>query len=144
MSDIQKADPHARKWAIWIVIGGALFGTTIIAGYGYFERQIYGWIEDNLELLTANPELPSLFGLVVVFPLLAFAIYLYVYGHRAARAKRIPAPGYAVIRDTAVHTGTRALVLGRIVQAVSLMIILASAMIPVFFWYVFSQLANDA
>lgn len=127
-----------------MLIFGSIFGTVVIASYGYFESQIYEWIEENIALLTSNPEIPFLISLLVVSPLLLFSGYLFIYGHRAARAERIPAPGYDVIRDTVVHTGTSALIRARIVQALSLVLVLASAMIPVFFWYVFSHLAGDA
>ena len=144
LSKIQKADPLARKKVIWILVFGSAFGIAVIASYRYFVNQIYEWIEENIELLTSNPELPFLFSLVVVSPLVLFSGYLFIYGHRAARAKRIPAPGYSVVRDTVVHTGTSALIRARIVQVLSLVLVLASVMIPVFFWYVFSHLAGDA
>jgi len=143
MSDIQKADPAARRRAIWIVAIGSVFGALAILSYQHFESRIYEWIEKNIELLTSTPELPFLFSLVLVSPLLFLSTYLFVYGHRAARARRLPPPGYAVARDTPVHIGKDALVRARIVQILSLVIALAGAMIPVFFWYVFSNLTTD-
>lgn len=144
LSNIQKADPLARKKAIWILFFGLAFGTTIILGYKYFENRIHAWVEANIDLLTSNPEIPFVISLVLVSPLFLFSGYLFFYGYRAARAQRFPAPGFTVIRDTVVHCGTNALVRGRIVQALSLVLAFASAMIPVFFWYVFRHLAGGA
>lgn len=125
-------------------MSGLAFGTALIASYERFESQIYEWMAENIGLLTSHPELPFLISLIVVSPLYLFSIYLFIYGHRAAKAKRLPAPGYSVVRDTLVHTGTDAVYRARIVQVLSLVLVLPSAMIPVFFWYVFSRLAGDA
>ena len=142
MSEIQTASPAARRKAAWIIVLGVLIGALPIALYSYFEEAIYEWLYHNFELVLANTFVVFLLTLIMFTPLILFAAYLFVYGRRIVAARRMPPPGYAVVRDTKVVTDSRAIRLGLLVQFLSLLIIAAGIVTPFYFWYVLSQMAS--
>ena len=142
MVTIQKANPHARKKALAIVLITACAGSAIIGAYGYFEAEIYRYIEGNLEYLVKNSYLAFLLGVVMAAPVIAAAGYLAVYGHRAVKAQRMPPPGYEVVRDTRVFEGGPARVRGRAVQLLAAMLLLCATLVPFVMWYVFHGLTS--
>ena len=124
-----------------IILLGTVIGTAAIGAYTYYEMEIYSWLENNIDWLANNPRTVFLFGLVLVTPLLILSGYLFIYGRRTAKTGRMPPPNYAVVRDTRVTTGTQAVLRGRIVQVLSVFLLLASAAIPILFWYIFIRFA---
>jgi hypothetical protein len=126
--------------AIRIILVGALPGLVVIGAYSYFETEIQHWLEHNIEYLVQNSWLVFSFGVLLVMPLLAASGYLFVYGGRVATTRRLPPPGTEVVRDTRVREGVQALVRGRIIQILALVLLLAAVFIPIFLWYVFSRL----
>ncbi len=140
MAQIQKADPIARKKALGVVLVGTAIGTAAIGLYTYYEMEIYSWLENNIDWLADNPSTVFLLGLVLVTPLLILSGYLFVYGRRTAKTGRMPPPNSAVARDTRVTTGTQAVLRGRILQVLSVFLLLASAAIPILFWYILSRM----
>ena len=140
MSQIQIADPTARKRAMLILLVVFIIGAVVINSYTRYETEIFHWFEENMEWLGDNPVIVFLSGLVLVAPLLMLSGYLFIYGRRAAETGRMPPPNYAVTRDTTIKTGKQAVIHGRLVQLLSLFLLLVSAAIPILFWYLFDRL----
>ena len=140
MKQIQKADPAARKRALTIILVGGVIGTLMIGAYRHYEVEIFAWLEHNIAWLADSPGIVLGFGCLLVAPLLVLSGFLFFYGRRAARAKRIPPPDSAVVRDTVVKTGARAVFHGRFVQVLSVLLLLSGAAIPFLFWYLLDRL----
>ena len=143
MVTIQPANTHARKKALVVVLITTCCGFAVLSAYSYFEAEIYRYIEDNVEDLIEHSYLAGLLGLVMAAPVIAAAGYLYVYGHRATKAQRMPPPGYEVVRDTRVFEGDPARMRGRIVQLLALMLLLCATLVPFVLWYVFHSLTTQ-
>ncbi len=56
----------------------------------------------------------------------------------------MPPPGYSVVKDTIVLSGLKAIRMGRLVQFISLVLLLAGAAIPGILWYVFDRVVSSA
>ena len=55
----------------------------------------------------------------------------------------MPPPGYSVVKDKIVLYGLKAIRMGRLVQFISLVLLLAGAAIPVILWYVFDRVVSS-
>lgn len=142
MSQIQKADPKARNRAMGLILAGTVMGTAAISAYNRYQADIFFWLESNTEWLADNSGVLFLLGLVMFSPLFALSGYLLIYGRRIVSAGRMPPPGSSVMRDTAIVTGVRAVRRGRVLQLLSLFLLLAGAAIPTIFWYLFDHFVS--
>lgn len=117
MSDIQPADPRARRLALLIVAVAAAAGFLLIGSAGSLQPDLEAWIAEEprgrLRLLMLAAILAT------SAPLLGFAAYFWGLGQRILRAQRYPPPGMTVVRDTPVVTGEAARRRGRIVRALA-------------------------
>ena len=120
---------------------GTVTGLAAIGLYTHYEMELSSWLENNIDWLASNPWTVFLFGLVLVTPLLILSGYLFIYGRRTAKTGRIPPPNYALVQETRVATGTKAVLRGKIVQVLSVFLLLSSAAIPILFWYILSRFA---
>jgi hypothetical protein len=67
---------------------------------------------------------------VFMLPLAGAALHLWSLGARVVRAARFPPPGLAVVRDTPVLTGEKAVVRGRLLRGLALVIGGSVAAVP--------------
>ena len=142
MSEIQKADPDARRRALTIVLVALGLGLAGLAALTAREEQFQRWLEANADWLAREPWIVALAGLVAVAPMIALAVYLFIVGARMARTQRYPPPGVAVTRDTPVVTGRGAVLRGRFVQALCVGLILCALAIPAVLWQLFSSIGR--
>ncbi len=117
-------------------------GLTGILTFEYFQADLLSWLENNIGLLAENTILVFVGSLVLVSPVLAFAIYLVLLGQRTVQGQRFPPRGYAVVRDTPVLEGRQAIGRGRLVQVLSCALLFAAGSIPVVIWYLFRSLVG--
>jgi hypothetical protein len=142
MGTIQKADPKARRKAIWVICIATIIGVYAILAFESFQRDFQSWLETNIEYLLENTIVIFLVSLVLVSPVLAAGAYLLLLGNRTVRAQRFPPPGYAIARNTIVLEGSKGLQRGRIIQLLSLFLLCSAAAIPFVLWYIFRSLAS--
>ena len=140
--EVQPADPGARRKAIWVVGVTTLLGVCAILAFEYFQGDLQEWLERNIGYLVRHPVLVFLAGLAFVSPVVVAGIYLLVLGSRAVRTRRFPPPGYAVVRDTPVHHGVQAIRRGRIIQLVSLLVMVAAVTLPLILAIIFRTLGD--
>lgn len=138
---IQRADPRARKIAILIIGIVSLLGISLISAVQTFEPEISSWLEANDDWLAGHPQAVFWTFLGLISPILATTLYLFNYARLAAKAQRLPPPGYAVIRDTRIIEGISAVRRARIVQVLTASIALLAGAVPVAMWYIFRALA---
>ena len=139
MVQVQKADPIARKKAMVILLIGTIIGMLVIGTFTYYEMAIHAWLGRNIEWVVNNSWTVFLFGLVLAIPLLVLSGFLFIYGQKVVKTERIPPPTYAVTRDTKIHTGRQAVLRGRIIQFLSLFLLLAGTSIPILLCYIFDR-----
>jgi hypothetical protein len=145
MTEIRKADPVARRRALWQVVLGAAVGAALILGLERCRAPLRDW------LLSEPAELPRrvrlvlfIAGSLVSVPLIALAMYLWAMGTRVIRAGEFPPPGYAVIRDTPVLVGTAAVSRGRSLKALALSLAAGAALWWLLLWWWVGALCGRA
>ena len=141
MGTVQKADPAARRKALAIVCAGVLLGFCAIGLFEIFASDIIALIQRNLHLFSANPLVVLSISMAFLSPLLAGCICFLILGNRTVRAQRFPPPGCPVVRDTPVLEGASGVRRGRIMQLLSVILLLCIMTVPFWVWGVFRALA---
>ena len=142
MPRIQKADRRARQKAILIVLVGVIVGSTIVVTLQLNRGKIDAWLLENRAYLIDYPERIALFFLVLMFPVLAYAVYLWRFAVRTVNARQFPPPGTQVVRDTVVLSGKAAVMRGRLLQFSASLLALAAFLLPALIWYILRSIAN--
>lgn len=142
METIQRADPKARRKAIGVICVATVLGIGAILTFEYVRDDFQAWLEKNLDFLIEHPLVVLVASLILVSPVLAAGIYLYLVGKRTVRAQRFPPPGYAVTRDTLILTGGKAIRRGQILKGLSLVLVGSAGAIPVIMWHLFRSLGS--
>ena len=142
METIHKADPKAKRKAIWILCAVAVAGGMSILALEFLKDDLQSWLGNNIDFLAQHTILVFLAVLLMVAPVLVAGVYFLLLGTRAVRAQRFPPPGYAIARDMPVIEGPKGRQRGRIIQLHSLMLLFVAGVIPVFLWYLFRLLLS--
>jgi hypothetical protein len=138
MSDIQRADPRARRIALIIVAAAFFLGGIAVPLANMFGPAIDAWFAADLENRAAGAL--RLMALVVSGSAILIAAYVWWIGHRMVRSRRYPPPGLAVLHDTAVLTGDSAASRGRLMRIIALAIGISGILLAVFLWRLVSLL----
>ena len=143
MTEIQKADPKARRRALTTLILAASIGGATLLLIEHFRPALEEWIMQNPAELTPRI-IAFLAGFVALgsVPLLAFALYFWRFGSRVAAAERFPPPGFAVVRDTPVLRGPAARGRGHLARTMAASLALLACIAPVIFWWVLQALVS--
>ncbi len=142
MPDIEKADPKARRRAIAIVAGAVLIGGVTVYLLEKNRPRLAAWFEERVEFWLAHPEVIAFGCFVLMLPVIGVAIYLWRFGATVVAAKRFPPPGIRVVRDTVILLDARAIYRGRLMQVLSVLLLVSSVSFPVVVWYVLRLLGN--
>ena len=140
MIEIQPADTKAKQKAIRILVVSTLVGACAILLFEYYRADIQAWLEDNIAILTQNTSVVFMVALVFISPILALCIYLFKLGVRIVQCKRFPPANYAVSRDTRVIEGSAAVRRGRLLQLLSIFLMITAGALPVIIWQIFRTL----
>jgi hypothetical protein len=139
MTEIRKADPVARRQALLLVIVGALVGTLLLIVFERYRATLREWIASEPGELAHRVKLVfRVMATAMSVPLMALAVYLWVFGAKVLRTGQFPPPGYRVIRDTPVREGRSAVLRGRGFKTLALVL----GMISVALWVLMSRLAS--
>jgi hypothetical protein len=140
MTEIRKADPVARRRALLLVIVGALVGTLLLVAFErYYSDTLREWIASEPGELAHRVKLVfRVMATAMSVPLMALAVYLWVFGAKVLRTGQFPPPGYRVIRDTPVREGRSAAVRGRGFKTLALVL----GVMSVALWLLMSRLAS--
>lgn len=140
---IQSTDRQAKRKAIKFAVISALIGVALILGFNHFQYDLQRWLENNLDYIIENTWLVFLATLLFVAPVIAAALYLLVLGSRTVAKQQFPPPGYGAATNIETSTGKVAVRRGRIIQALSFIIIIAALTIPFIFTAIFLNLKNS-
>jgi hypothetical protein len=145
MTEIRKADPRARRQAVWLLIAGTLVGVLLILGFGRYSGSLRTWIKSDPAAVAHRLTL-ALVGLSIVLsaPAIAFAVYLWALGGRVLRAEQFPPPGYRVIRDTPVVGGQGARVRGHAFRILAACLVVTTLLLWLMLWRLARLLAAGA
>ena len=139
MNDIQKADPAARRQAVWLLIASTLLGVLLILGFERYRTALREWIGSDPGDAAHRMTLTLVvLAILLSAPAVAFAVYLWALGARVLRAQQFPPPGYRAIRDTRIVTGRAAAMRGQAFRILALCLGAASLL----FWLMVWRLAR--
>lgn len=141
MIHIQKADPQARRKAIFSLVGGAVVGIGLFFLLELFVGNVNDWIETNAVFLVEHHYVAFLIMLLLVSPVIWLSGYLIRFAGKIVKSERFPPPETPVIRDVSVLEGKSARVRGRLIQVVCWTILIAAAVIPVLVWFIFYSIS---
>lgn len=133
MADIQRADDHYRKLALF-TLAGILFGGVLLS------IQFESWIEDvrRMPVEAARESLTTVFSWSVGIGMVAITLtgcHFWWWGRRVRRALRFPLPGAIVIRDMVVLEGQAAASRGTVLQIFGATLVLCATGVAVISWW---------
>jgi hypothetical protein len=123
MTQIERADPRTRRWAVALVALGAAGGLLAFLVAESRLPALHAWItEDPAQVQTRLKLIASGLAAAVAVPTLLLAAYYWRLGGRVIRSNRFPPPGMRVIRDTVIWHGESARRRGRILQGLAVIL----------------------
>jgi hypothetical protein len=135
MSAVRKADPVVRRRMLFLVAFAAVVGALLIFVLERYRVPLRDWI-------LADPELSAqrlrmiimLLAVLLLAPLIGFAVYLWSLGGRILRTREFPPPGLRVIRDTRVISGEAAVSRGRQLKLLAVGCLVAGFALSLLLW----------
>jgi hypothetical protein len=136
MNEVQKADPEARRKAIWVLIFAAALGGLLISGFEDFREPIREWLASDPAQTTRRAKLALAISILVLsVPVIAFAIYFWLLGRKVLVAQQFPPPGFRVVRDTPVVHGAAAVTRGHAIQVLAVCLGMGAGILCLFIWW---------
>jgi hypothetical protein len=136
MSEIQKADPDARRQAILVIVLGAALGGLLISGFENFREAFGEWLASEPAETARRAKLAiTLSVFVLSAPAIVAAIYFWLLGSKVLRAQQFPPPGFRVIRDTPIVRGPAAVTRGHVIQVLAVCLGVSAGVLCLFFWW---------
>lgn len=142
MKQIQKADPATRRLTIRLVVVMFVVGISMISLLEINQQNISHWFEANIDDMVNNAWLVIIACLVMIAPIVIFALYLFQFGLSCIRSRRFPPPETRVIRDTPILEGDTGARRGQIIVGLSIMLKLLSLGFVIVLWRLFASLEN--
>ncbi len=135
MSDIQRADPAARRRALLLVAFGALTGGIVVAVFERYRPLLERWLLSDTGAMTQRSmSITVVLVLAIIAPLFAFAAHLWMRGSAMRRHLRFPLEGERLVRDTPIVRGKAAAVRGRVLQWLACGLVILAIAIAVVLW----------
>ena len=136
MSDIQRADPEARRRAVLLVIVAAAGGAIVIAALPQIRESVHAWVlADPAETAFRAKLLVCSAAFMVTTPLACLAVYIWLLGARVMHAQHFPPPGLRVLHDTPVLSGAAAVMRGQLMQVLAVCLGLCAVVLCLFLWW---------
>jgi len=137
--EIARADPDARRRALWCFLALAVLGFACILVVSGRVGELEALAErDPEEARRQLGEAMGLISLVNAAALLPFAGYFGYLSLRIFRSGRFPPPNIWLIRDTRIARGARAQWIGTVAAVVSA-VLLVLAVVPLLSWRAFLE-----
>lgn len=141
MSEIQYADPRARRRALLFLATGAAVGAVVLSAMTPIWGRLREWVaEDPAQAVIRLRLVATSTGALVAIPTLVLAARWWQLGERVVRSSRFPPPDMPVVRDTVIWHGQAARRRGRLLQGVALLLSIAVSGLLMIVWRVLSLL----
>jgi len=145
MNEVQKADPEARRKAIWVLVFVAAIGGLLISGFDHIREPFRAWLVSDPADTARRARLAlSVSILVLSVPGIVFAIFLWLFGAKVLRAQQFPPPGFRVVRDTPVVRGPAAVTRGHAIQVLAVCLGMGAGILCLFIWWFTQTLGQGA
>lgn len=145
MNEVQKADPAARRQAVLVIVFATAAGALLIAGFEHFREPFREWLSSEPAETARRAKLAVyVSALILSAPVIAFAIYLWLFGARVLRAQHFPPPGFRVIRDTPAVGGRGAMNRGHVIQILAVCLGVSAALLWLFFVWLARTISEGA
>ena len=103
-----------------VVIFGAAIGALLLAGFEELRQPFHDWLMSNPAEAAQRVKIAIYVSAVVLCaPVIAASVYFWLLGAKVLRAQQFPPPGFRVIRDTPVVSGSGAVTRGHVLQVVA-------------------------
>ena len=143
MTEIRRADPAARRQAVWLLIVGMLVGGLLILAFERYGAPLREWVGSDPRDARQRIKLALvLLAVLLSVPVVAFAAYLWAFGAKVLRTQQFPPPGYRVIRDTPVVAAQAATMRGHAFRILALGLGAASLLLWLMLWRLARALAT--
>ena len=140
----QKADPGARRKAIYMAIAPAFIGSVVILFFHNHKDPFLNWLlSDSAPLIPRLKRILTVVATMGALPLISFAVYLWVLGNRIIATRRFPLENQKVVRDTPILEGRPAVARGRILKALAGFFGLSSIALCFLFWWIFMMVIEN-
>jgi len=132
MTQVRRADPAARRTLALVLVIGTGVGALLIAAFTRYRIPLSDWVlADRAQRIELVFVILTALGSL---PLLGLAVYLWSLGGKVVRAREFPPPGLRVVRDTAIVTGERAVLRGRLLKVLAIVCGTASVVLAGLLW----------
>jgi len=132
---IQRADPRARRKALFILLAVLLAALLTLAGVRMWTDSITTLAEkDPHEAAQRLSRWLWWLGPGLTSPVFAFSVWLWSFARRVRRSGRHPPPGVPVLRDVRIRTGHEAFRLARWISASSVLVAALAAACWLVLW----------
>ncbi len=138
MTEIQKADPRARRRALLIVGAGTLVGVLLLATVDSGRPAFEAWVDADRH--ARSRLVAGALILLMAGPAIAMSVYLWRLGTQIVQSRRFPPPGRRVVRDTPVVIGEAAARAGRWLRILAVALGVSGLLLAVLLWRLVSRL----
>ena len=140
MSQIQPADPSARRKTILLIAVATVVGALLILAFESYRPDLEKWFLEEPQRIREKLNWTLIAFAILSIPLFLGAIYIWRIGQSVIESRRFPPPGMAVVIDTPITTGAKAIFKGRLLKFISLFLITSAIFIPLVLWLVLQRL----
>lgn len=119
-------------------------GALLIVAFDSYRPDLEEWFLEAPERLSEKLNWMLAALAVLSLPLLFGAAHLWRLGQSVMEAGRFPPPGVAVVRDTPVITGAKAVLRGRFFKFAALILAACAVAVPTVLWWLSQRLLGNA
>lgn len=144
MSQIQPADPSARRKSILLIAIATVVGALLILTIESYRPDIEQWFLEEPQRIREKFNWTLIAFAILSIPLFLGAIYIWRIGQSVIESRRFPPPGMAVVIDTPIITGVKAVFRGRLLKFSSLLLAACAIFAPLALWLILRMLFGNA
>ena len=135
MSEIQRADPHARRKIIIFTVVVLIVHVPTMFWLNSYIETIEGWLVQPGKTIERAKLIIFILTAIGAALILLIAIFTFRFAAAVLHTGRYPPPDVKVIRDVRVHQGVSARKMGRLIQAFGIVVLLSLAFLIVWAWF---------
>ena len=128
-----------------MLVLAAIIGVLLIVGFTRYRQPLLDWLAADPAKLQDRVNLVFFVSVgLLTAPLLAFAVYLWSFGVKIARAGRFPPPNHRMVANVPVLTGEDAVRRGRTFKTLAMFLSAAALLLWLLLWRLAALFAGRA